>query len=166
MNPSNPSCGNTYMHACIPPLLHGSSPALSHPVLLRGAAVRRLLAVTHQGIFKTHLAGVIWLQPWWRQEGNPVHSFGRKKYVSFTIGETSVGLSHLSQRRKTLPRCSYWAEKVTMRYSEVMFPPSACPCSSASLQASQTAKHTTWNSTDWLNTKQGSWPRSLKPNSI
>lgn len=55
----------THMHAT---LLHVSSPALPHSILLCGAAISHRLAVKHQGIFKTDLAGIIWLQPWWMQE--------------------------------------------------------------------------------------------------
>ncbi len=90
-----------------------------------------------------------------RQDRGRIHSLVRTKKVSFPKRRHLSSVSHLSQRRKTPPRCSYWAEKVTMRYSEVMSPPSACPRSPASLQASQAAKHTTCNSTDGLNTEQG-----------
>lgn len=148
-DPSQDRCGRvvTCTQTCTHTTLqHDSSPALPHSILLCGAAISHLLTVKHQGIFKTDLTRIIWLQPWWRQEEGEGGKGNRRKYVS--RHETSVSLPHLSQRRKTLLRCSYWAQKVTMRYSEVMFPPSACPCSPACLQASQTAKHTTCNSTD------------------
>lgn len=56
-------------------------------------------------------------------------------------------LSYLSPRRKTLPRCSYWADKVTEYYSEVMFASARPP---ASLQSCITDNqtHTCTDSTD------------------
>lgn len=142
------TCTHTCLHTT---RLHGDSPALPHAILMCcAAAVSHLLAVKHQGIFKTDFTGIIWLQPWRRQQRSEGRKEGRGEYIR--PHENSVSPSYLSQRRKTPLRCSYWAQKVTMRYSEVMFPPPACPCSPASLQASQTAKQTTCNSTDSLTT--------------
>lgn len=133
-----------YMH--IRPV-YDSSPALPHSILLCGASIGHLLTVKHQGIFKTDLTGIIWLQPW-----------GKQTHVSFIknfwVQEASVFIyvgplsAHLSQRRKTPPRCSYWAEKVTKRYSEAMFPPSACPCSPASLSKHHRQPNTLTCNTD------------------
>lgn len=126
-------------------LLHENLPALPNSILLWAAAVCHLL-VKHQGIFKTHLAGVIWLQPWRGQRG----SNGRKlcnKHISFTIWHIRHPASPVSASKNS---SSLFMLSTERDYADVMFPPSACARSPASLQTSQTAKQTHCKSTDML----------------